>query len=139
MGASDQAVAAIEGFPPQYTRFITACESSDHRYALGLILLNPDEDPYPMMVWLESAGGCWTAVQTTELVSEATDYYDDSIGKWVTWAIGRVPSDVRIATLKAGNETTSSDIVDGWYVLAIWRDRPCGRSTLALGSSCGPC
>jgi len=114
------AEAAIEGFPARHARFVDADLSPDGSQGLGLILLNPSDDVYPMMVWLEYSSDGWSALQATELVENGTDR-DPLTGQHVSWVIGQAPSGATRATLSAGKVRTSRAVVDGWYVLAIWQ------------------
>jgi hypothetical protein len=79
-----------------------------------------------MMVWLEQdpQSGEWFSPVDTEMLGRGENFRDAGTGQLVSWAMGRAPVGARCARLRVGDATSCREVIDGWYVVAIWHEAP---------------
>lgn len=111
------AQAVGEGVPPRFVRVADADLSDDGDAAVVLVVLNPNEDPYPRLSFCEHVGGVWRELAEADPTLPAVNW---AAGRWVAYAGGSAPAGASVVSVRHGDETRERPVVDGLYVAAFW-------------------
>jgi hypothetical protein len=114
--AFEEAVSE-DGPPRRYVRVLDADVAADGNAALVLFVLNPGDDPYPMVSFCECMEGDWQELVSTEALVAGANW---AAGRWVAYVSGEAPAGAKAVVVNQNGRRRERPVVDGFYVAAFW-------------------